>query len=585
MDTVKNSFAHMGRKLVRPAFKTAAIELLIVVTIAASFVIEMAHIATTKWLQLFLYNGDSLTLPIIFKSLQYHEPIQWVFSSQLNLFPEAILYALGLPFTHSTKIALFINAAVNVLIFYLLIRLFLKTVTHASLRVRQILGLLTMLLLILCMVLESSFVFGQTMVTYLLFNTYYTGPLFVGMLALCSLIVQIKHETLHRRQKLFVIGVGIITTLAISSNPLYILQFSLPFLCCIAIIWRLYAITRRNVLRLGIPQLVPVIIGLGIRQLFLQSFIGQSTTSHLTTPASLFKWKTSFDFVIKSIAPVLESTGTHIRIFISVFIYFGCLIALLFILNVQQKRRQKLLRPEQLFSLTFIVFEPIVLIGSLYTGSTVPERYLISSYILLFLSIPLLADFSFLQRYTRAIAYSTISLACVVIVGGTSDVSQLHPFWGTFNSDEACLAQSLHYEPANGLADYWVARPLDVYNSNHERVLQVLGADVYPWLNNLGAYQGKTFTFYVEQRIPTYNVSLYPLNIVVPPSYSSVSYCTNFVVYHYPPHSLGYTLLNHHVQNSLHEAEVAREHGAIPALLEKREVMNQPHDGVNILDR
>jgi hypothetical protein len=46
----------------------------VVVVIFASF-IELAHIAQTSWLKAYLYNGDSLTLPLIRQSLAHKDSI------------------------------------------------------------------------------------------------------------------------------------------------------------------------------------------------------------------------------------------------------------------------------------------------------------------------------------------------------------------------------------------------------------------------------------------------------------------------------------------------------------------------------
>jgi hypothetical protein len=540
------------------------IELGLLVIIAAAFIIEMAHIAETSWQQLFLYSGDSLTLPVIYKSIQLHEPIKWVFSAQLNLFPEGILFAIALLFGHAARQALFFNALVNILVIYGLIRLFLKTATRASLHQRQLFGLVTMLIIFVCLLLELPSDFGQTMVTYMLFNTYYSGPLFTGLLGVSFIAWQLRQpQALSHRGWWLTIGMALLSLLTIASNPIYIIQFSLPFLITIGVVYWLREVKRDRLVTLLWPQLIPIILALFIRQVFLKPFIGQDATSHLSSLKNLLDWRVSFDFMIGSVAPVLESFGTRIRIFISVGLYFSCLFSMLHLLNKKQKGLGFKMHPEKLFAALFVILEPIVLAACLYDGAATPDRYLINSFVVLFLAIPLLADVKIKAHYKRLLVWATVTASIVIVVLSGVRLPALRPFWASSDPDETCLAQALNYQPANGLADYWVARPLDIYNTHGERVLQSKGSNIYPWLNNIADYQGKYFTFYVVQRNAAFTRYFTPRDIVIPRYATSTTVCSDFTVYHYVPGSRGYTLLNATIQKSLDKTEKARQDGTL----------------------
>ncbi len=80
--------------------------------------LELRHIAHTNWLTFFLYTGDALTLPLFRESLAQHQVWEPVVSSQLLLFPEAVLYALCSVVTSSVRASLVANAYLNVLLLY-----------------------------------------------------------------------------------------------------------------------------------------------------------------------------------------------------------------------------------------------------------------------------------------------------------------------------------------------------------------------------------------------------------------------------------------------------------------------------------
>ena len=552
--------------------RNVGVELSILVVLLSAFSIEMAHVATTLWRRIFLYDGDSVTLSLIYRSLLQHEPIKWVFSAQMNLFPEGPLYAISALIGHSVATTLLINAALNCLVLYGLIRLFLRVATNFSLLHRQIWGLLTMLTLFALMMLEVPTAQAQTLLTYVLFTTYYDGPLFVGIALMCFVANQLRQlpPAITLRSVLLIVGVVGLEVLTIASNPLYVVQFTIPLLAVLFGLGMFKVIHWRRVTALVVPHLASVIMGLGLR-VPLRGFLGQSTGSHLASLASLTDWQTSLPFAIKAINPLAATTGLHVRVVLIILIYFGGLLSFLLQLNKSQKGPLKPIRPELLFVATFIALEPIILIACLYSGQAVPERYLIVPTVLTLLFLPLYADpKQLLGRLQQKAAPIITVLSLFILIGGILALPHLTTLIHGKNIDEQCLAEALHFKPANGLSGYWVARTLDVYNVHDERILQALtGPSVYPWLNNVASYDGKKFSFYVIQRHLAFTPLFHPLDSLQPAGYTSVSTCQNFYVYHYAPGSIGYNQLNAGMAKSLHEVEAARKAGKIPELSAK----------------
>src|SRR4051794_4884923 len=86
--------------------------------ILLALAVEFAHIATSYWADFFLYSGDSLFMVLLRQSLARKEHIEWVVSSQFNLFPEGVLYAISSLVTNSVRASLVLNGVLNVVLFY-----------------------------------------------------------------------------------------------------------------------------------------------------------------------------------------------------------------------------------------------------------------------------------------------------------------------------------------------------------------------------------------------------------------------------------------------------------------------------------
>jgi hypothetical protein len=141
---------------------------------------------------------------------------------------------------------------------------------------------------------------------------------------------------------------------------------------------------------------------------------------------------------------------------------------------------------------------------------------------------------------------SLIIVSIIVFIVGIGSIHKVKPLLSTNDfPDETCLSKALNYRPANGVGNYWIVRGLDVYNKYNEHVLQVnTSLSPFPWLNSLGEYENKNYSFILASRyeaIPT------ALPIYVYPNLgksSKVTECPNFNVYQYYPGTDGYKLLN-----------------------------------------
>jgi len=541
------------RKILRQASAELAA---LLVPVAASF-IELAHIATTGWRAVYLYAGDSLTLPIIRQSLDRKEAIQWVFSSQLNLFPEGILYAIASIFTRSISTSLAINSVINIALFYIVIRLIMSVSTTITRMRQRLYSIACTLIVIGYMLLETyGSRINQTQATYFLFNTYYDGLVIIGLFVLYILLRQIRsRQSLWSKTNIaLTLFALLLPALTIASDPLYAMQFTAPCVVVLAIFYCCRYASRRRLLFLAVVQALAFDIGMSGR-FFLRSFIGEALQGHeIETSLGVF------DHILapfSTIAPLNPSITLYMRILINIVIYFLIVFYVLIQMNRKLKDKHAKLQPLSLFVLCFIAVEPLVLGVLLTAMNGLQDRYLITPILLPPIGLVLIVAAIESRRVQWWIERSILLVAALAVLLGLVALTRTKPLIAAGYNGSTCLAAALDYHAANGVSDYDTARALDVYGVDGIRVLQTEGVKPYAWLNNLASYENKQFSFAVVTKDGGFH---YFDNLGKP---SSVQSCPTFWVYQYAPGSAGYRTLNQGMDASLQQQLLSRKQGKI----------------------
>lgn len=558
-------------KISKKITPTLVIELLGIAIVVIATIIEMAHIATTGWLSLYLYNGDSLTLPLLRQSLAHKETFLWASSSQLNLFPEFVIYAISSAFAHSVRASLFLNSIFNVLIFYFLARVLLNQVSKASRYAKELLALIIVLVLISYMLLESPSTAIQTLATYYLFTTYYYGVIVIGLAQLIITLHQIKANYSFKDKKyisLSVFGI-ILSSLAATSNPLYFTQMLLPIVAALLIFWLLKYINYRKFLIGFIPLLISFVLGL-IGRTFVKSLIARSVSSYFGHILSLVNFKYNLRLLHEEIT-VVNVNNLRLRIFFSILVFSVSLFFALFAINDKIKRRKKIekIMSLKVFISLFVVLEFFSASLSALVIEGFEGRYLVAPLIIPVIGLVVLIDTKFFGFFRRNWLTFLVIVSLVILPLGISDISKANALLASTAPDEQCLEAALDYKPADGVADYWIARYLDVYNTYNQRVLQLdPQLLIMPWQNNLASYQNKKFTFIVFPTVTLTGQNINPQNYLQFGKPSKVSDCKDIYVYQYLPKTKGYYELNNRLDASLNLALKLRKLGNLGAYYE-----------------
>jgi hypothetical protein len=545
-----------------------------IIVVIFALIIEFKHIADSSWLQLFFYNGDSLTLPVLRESLAHKEPFLWVSSSQFLLFPEGIFYAISSFLTKSVRGSLVFNAGLNMVVLYVLFRWVAGIISKSTRYLKQLFALGSCLLLIFYMLLErhSISINVSSVATLFLFTTYYYGVIIAGIFMLCTLLKTTKDfkslkETTKSQWALIALT-SLVALLSTFSDPIFIVQFIVPILIALFITYICGGIRLKQSLIFAIPSIIGCIVGYIARAPF-KAFIGISLGNHVATqqiPTTLTVFHDSISYNLKSRSGSLElllifSVLAFSLVYICWWVYQKT--------HYKNKSLDGLLFLLALFSLIEAL---IVIFFSIAIGSMV-TRYLLPMVIFPMLGLlPLLNTVEVVsvkakfKKVNHIIVYIPILIIVIVLVLGILSIGRAsYVLSDASYTDAKCLSTALDNKPAYGIGSYWTVRSLDVYGQSDEQAYQV-SSNLLPfvWQTNLGSYKGKNFTFIIVDKQVTTNVRIVPLaDPAIPANPEKIHNCVDMKVYVYKPGSTGYDQINYPIHNSYNNLVKLRSAGNI----------------------
>jgi hypothetical protein len=226
------------------------------------------HIDATDRSSMLYYDGDSVLPALVRGSVQSGQPQDWALSAVLFI-PEMGLYfalsALGL----GIKATFALNAAVNLLLFYGLLRFLSGVVQHKRPRVHRVVGALAAFGTAVGLALLEDSPGRNTfeLVSLLATTTYYSMTLLasVATTGLVARLVTPRGRSRWRWFELALVGVGALSSL---TNPLFLAWEVLPLAVVLGLIaWR-RVISWRRFAFVGVLLAVGSGLGLLARILF-----------------------------------------------------------------------------------------------------------------------------------------------------------------------------------------------------------------------------------------------------------------------------------------------------------------------------
>lgn len=531
-------------------------------------VLVLGRLVQTPWLHYLLYDGDSLALPLLLKSLRSGEPLEWVMTSQLFLFPEIPLYLLSALVSTGAKAALLVNAVVNVLALYAALR-WLAARTLAG---RPHLGQ-AVALAATALYLVSAATEGRALVNVggfapgAMLTTYYFGSILAGLICL-ALAAEATNgfradaQPSGRRPVFALLGVLLVSALTTLSNPLFLVQFVGGFVLSVIAAWILRRIRLRRAALLAVSVLAGAAIGYAARG-FFASMIAVDAASYL----HLDRAGGAVSALISQNLDVLSTRGGKVELAIIAALIVGAVLALIASVHAQ-------LRPGRTPPLTdagamlclFVVFSAVVLLGvQVLTGSDV-SRYLLPLAVYPVLVIPAAASSPALRallgrlprpsfgpvRRSVGVILGVVVVAAGLIVGLPPVVAAAHS--DETAADSTCVTNWLAGRTLSGVGSFWTTRGLTLYGSSSIDVQQVnFDFSAQLWMNNLASYQGKTYSYVLADHDPDW-AALALAHLGEP---ASVTACGSFDIYDYEA-TVGQDVLGTIVGTSVERAEENR---------------------------
>lgn len=543
------------RNRIKKYCRSTAAHTLPVIALISGFLLLIHKVLGSGWATLFFNNADSLVLPLVTQSMQMNQSFNWVFSSQLFLFPEAIIYsAIALMF-NDYKIALVINGLASILIFYTLLYQIIKHVSLHSL-ISKTLATFGSLFILCLTFFESEPINNRFIAMPFFMTTYYYGVILSSMLAL---LLSFKALPLMRKgfgsKKLLALlcALTVLSALATSSNPMYLLQFIAPFTIVIVLALLLRSATLRQSLVLLAPQIAGLVVGMLARKTIFKPFIAAEVTGYLhidRIPASIERLNS---LLKDSLANSLQ----RFEVFIIAIICILTMILFIYILYLVFKKPTVTNRKEflPLFILSGLaaLTPPLIIVGVIVTGNS-EFRYLLPVIIFPLFSLGVVG---YKLRSKCALKKSTlIALSLTVMAASTcvlfiAKPTELYMNTKNFYPDETrCLDSSLKDTPYKaGTAQFWRARNLQL-QSKEDITVQQISPNIarYDWMSNRSAYSENNLSFVLvdsglgetQYLQPIYKQTV--LNTLGEPS--KVLSCNVFDIYIYPLGTDGNVKLN-----------------------------------------
>ncbi len=212
--------------------------------------------------------------------------------------------------------------------------------------------------------------------------------------------------------------------------------------------------------------------------------------------------------------------------------------------------------PEAICVTMFAAVSPPVISGGVIVTGNSTSRYFIRLTIFPLLALLAAVNWRRVGSGRQRLTYLGLGACVILIALGIGAAPQLHPLLSSTYLDEQCFTQPLGGKPASGVGNFFISRPLDLYNTHHERALQALPSlDAFAWLISLGSYEHRQYTFVLVDRldwgIATIRAPAVEAGLGLP---AVVQTCPGFYVCEYFPPTRGFQVLNTRMDASVRQA-------------------------------
>ena len=546
--------------------RTILLEVVGLILIVIGFILVLNNINSGPLKEFVFGNADMLTLPLVHQSLMLGEPFQWIFSSQIFLFPEALIYGISSLFGNNFKLALIINSFIAIILLYFAMRYVMRSFSNNKLvNISFSIMYITLVLLLQASEPRSD----MSIAMYYFVTTAYYGVILSGLVAigiLSSVIKQENNKTLSAKSKILLGCLGCLSFLVGLSNPLFFLQVSAP-LAIVLFIQRLFDfITTKLLIIVGSIIIGSLLTATLVRKVILSQFF--SPTGNIS---NYFHFE-DINLAIKTFYHMLlqmahGTASQKIELSILVVLTLFSVSAFVYIVIMKIKKSKgwaSKIQAHHFLLMAFAAVAPVTTtMGSILTGNAV-MRYMMP--ILFFAPLAIIPLYVYIARaHLFLVKISVAAVAAILLIAililARSPITITRELVTYYPTAAACMDNHLSgTEYKNGIAQYWRARVLQL-NSKDGHIIEQTDATLkrFTWLYNKASYDMYDLSFVIvdrREKMISKEISNNPYFAI---EGSSANYalgapnnlyeCEDFDIYAYDKGSHGHTVLNRTVRD------------------------------------
>ncbi|WIE76109.1 hypothetical protein [Curtobacterium sp. MCSS17_007] len=488
-------------------------------------VIALGHVMATERVALLWYDGDSVLLPLVERSIRLGQPFEWAMSPALFFFPELPVYLLCSLVTATPQQALALNGVLVLLAVYALVRAAANELMPAARRSARItvsataLGFVTAIVLTEYTATATSLELGSLLLT----TTYYYGAL-LAMLGTAVLVLRAVRT--GRASATVLVVTGLVAACTTASNPLYVPWSAAPVVVTLVLLTLARRVPWRPTAWMSGALVAGSVAGYLLR-IPLAPFVSLDPSTYVH-PEQAGRTLAFFAALTDDRAGSARGDAELLLLFAGVALAVG---------GTVWAWRVRTARTVLVATVLPLVTVVAVSVGVVVAGSQTP-RYLEP-----IVTAPLLALVAVAElvrsavRRTRvhrprrgvrlavAVATAVVLVAGVVTAPGTVGAVATARY-----APAACLDRWADGRRVTGVGQFWTVRPLAAYASDDVELLQVRDTfETYPWLVDLGAYRDAEPTFVVIGANDLWTTAVED-SLGAP---ATITHCTGFDVYDY----------------------------------------------------
>ena len=484
-----------SRRSDRAASRLAG-EIVGALAVVALAVAALRHVIATARVSILWYDGDSVLLPLVERSLRLGQPFEWAMSPALFFFPELPVYLFCAAVTATPQAALALNGVLVLCGLYVLVRaVAAQLMPDASRAARIAVSVLALGVVTLLVLTESSPTRSTLeLASLLLTTTYYYGVLLamLGTAALTLRVVRTASLPDPPRGWGALVTTAALAAFTTASNPLYVPWSAGPVLVTVVLL----ALARRVPWRVVVSLGVALVGGSGVGYLLripLKPFVSLDPSTYVH-PENAGPTLSFFAQLTDERAASAAGDAELLLLLVGILVSVGGSV---WAWRVRTART--VLVATVLSSVTIVA----VSVGVVVAGSETP-RYLepiVTIPLVALVAVAELARTS-IRRTRRAPSARGLRLVTALVTAGVLAVgvavvpATIDAVRTARYGPAACLDRWAGSRGVTGVGQFWTVRPLATYATSSVRLLQVRDDfGVYPWLVDLASYVDARPTF------------------------------------------------------------------------------------------